>query len=93
MSLTASACKNARPKAKAYKRSDGGGLYLEVMPNGSRYWRLKYRFGGKEKRLAFGVYPETSLVEAREKREMARKLLTAGTDHRPPGAISNSARH
>jgi integrase len=75
MPLTDTACKNARPKEKPYKKADGGGLYLEVMPTGARYWRLKYRFGGKEKRLACGVYPETSLAEAREKRAVARKML------------------
>ena len=80
MALTDTACKNARSKEKPYKKADGGGLYLEVMPNGSRYWRLKYRFGGKEKRLACGVYPETSLAEAREKRAVARKMLEAGID-------------
>ena len=47
--------------------ADGGGMYLEVMPTGSKYWRLKYRFGGKEKRLAFGVYPDVSLAQARER--------------------------
>lgn len=52
------AIKKAKPEAKSYKMADGGGMYLEVMPNGSKYWRLKYRFGGKEKRLALGVYPE-----------------------------------
>jgi len=80
MPLSNTACKNARPLSRAYRKADGGGLYLEVMPTGSRYWRLKYRFGGKEKRLAFGVYPEVSLALAREKREAARKLLAAGTD-------------
>jgi integrase len=80
MPLTDTACKNAKSLAKAYKKADGGGLYLEVMPNGSRYWRLKYRFGGKEKRLACGVYPETSLAEAREKRAVARKMLEEGID-------------
>jgi hypothetical protein len=80
MSLTDTACKNAAPKDKPYRKADGGGLYLEVMPNGSRYWRLKYRFAGKEKRLAFGVYPEVTLAEARDKREVARKLLAAGMD-------------
>jgi integrase len=80
MPLTDTACKNARPKAKAYKKADSGGLYLHVMPNGSRYWRLKYRFGGKEKCLACGVYPEISLSTAREKRAVARKLLMEGTD-------------
>ena len=60
--------------------ADGHGLYLEVMPNGSKYWRLKYRFLGKEKRLALGVYPEVSLGEARDAREKARKLRAGGVD-------------
>ena len=55
MALTDAACKNAHPKAKAFKKTDGNGLYLHVMPNGGRYWRLKYRFTGKEKVLALGV--------------------------------------
>lgn len=80
MPLTAKSCDNAKPTAKAYKLADGGGLYLEVMPTGAKYWRCKYRFMGKEKRLAFGVYPEVTLAEARDKRESARKLLAEGTD-------------
>jgi integrase len=73
-------CRNAKPKEKAYKISDGGGMYLEIMPNGSKYWRLKYRILGKEKRLAIGVYPETPLVEARDKREQAKKQIKNGVD-------------
>ncbi len=80
MPLTDLKCKTAKNRLKPYKMSDSGGLYLEVMPNGSRYWRLKYRFLGKEKRLAFGVYPEVSLSEAREKRDQARRLLANQTD-------------
>lgn len=76
-------CKNAKPREKSYKMSDGGGLYLEIVPNGSKYWRLKYRFAGKEKRLAFGVYPEVSLKEAREKCQQAKQLLRNRID---PGA-------
>jgi integrase len=57
------------------KHFDGGGLYLEVMPSGSRYWRMKYRLHGKERRAAFGVFPEVSLGEARDKREAARKQV------------------
>lgn len=78
--LTDTACKNAKPRDKAYKLSDEKGLYLEVMPNGAKYFRLKYRFDGKEKRLAFGVYPETGLKDARDKRDDARKLLANGVD-------------
>ncbi|HZJ13919.1 MAG TPA: Arm DNA-binding domain-containing protein [Chthoniobacteraceae bacterium] len=51
MSLNDRACKNAKPRAASYRESDGPGLYLEVMPNGSKYWRFKYRFGGKENAL------------------------------------------
>ncbi|MFM8332407.1 MAG: Arm DNA-binding domain-containing protein, partial [Candidatus Methylumidiphilus sp.] len=64
--LTDTACKNAKPRDKAYKLSDEKGLYLEAMPTGAKYWRLKYRHGGKEKRLAFGVYPDVTLKDARE---------------------------
>ena len=63
-----------------FRSADEKSLYLEVMPNGAKYWRMKYRFGGKEKRLAFGVYPETGLKEARAKRDEARKLLNDGAD-------------
>ena len=78
--LTDPKCKNAKPKDKTYKLADEKSLYLEVMPNGAKYWHMKYRFGGKEKRLAFGVYPETGLKEARAKRDEARKLLADGAD-------------
>ena len=70
----------AKPRVKSYKLADGEGLYLEVMPNGSKYWRLKYRIFGKEKRLAFGVYPEVRPQEARDKAKEARDLIRAGTD-------------
>ncbi len=75
MKLTDKACSNAKPREKAYKLSDGGGLYLEVTPQGSKLWRMKYRLHNKEKRLALGKYPEFSLLEAREGREKARKQL------------------
>lgn len=80
MKLTHIACKNAEPREKAYKLTDGGGLYLYVMPNGSKYWHFKYSYAGKEKRLALGVYPEISLQMAREKRLKARRLLDEGID-------------
>lgn len=83
MPLTTLELRNAKPGETNQKLSDGGGLYLLVKPNGGRYWRLKYRFGGKEKLLAIGVFPETSLSAAREKREDARRLLASGVD---PGA-------
>jgi integrase len=78
--LTDSKCKNAKPKDKPYKLADEKALYLEVMVNGSKYWRFKYRYNNKEKRLALGVYPEVSLKEARDKRDEARKLLASGVD-------------
>lgn len=80
MKLTATEIKAARPKEKAYKLSDGGGMYLEVFPNGTKSWRLKYRIGGKEKRVVFGVYPTVTLAEARTKRDEAKRVLAAGGD-------------
>lgn len=88
MPLTDPAVRNAKPGIKPtgeptenpYKIADAGGMYLEVYPNGSKYWRMKYRYAGKEKRLALGVYPEVTLKEARNRRDDARKLLAEGTD-------------
>ena len=80
MPLTDTSCKNAKPSEKPRKLSYYKGLYLEVMPSGSKYWHLKFRFIGKEKRLALGVYPEVSLKDAREKRDVARKLLANNID-------------
>jgi integrase len=78
--LTIKAIEAARPGPQARKLFDGQGLYLEVRPNGSRLWRLKYRVGGVEKRISFGAYPEVSLREARERRDEARRLLRDGRD-------------
>lgn len=64
--LTDRAIKALEPKTKPYKLADGMGLYLEVQPTGARYWRFKYLFGGKQKRIALGVYPEISLKQARD---------------------------
>lgn len=80
MKLTARQVETSKPKEKAYKLSDGGGMYLEVAPNGSKYWRMKYRYAGKEKRLALGVYPSISLAQARAKREEAKHILALGDD-------------
>jgi hypothetical protein len=80
MPLTALDVKQAKPTDKPRKLADGGGLYLLVNPNGSKWWRWAYRFGGKEKTLSMGIYPETSLAEAREKHANARKLLAGGID-------------
>jgi len=80
MSLTEVVVKNAKPAEKQFKLYDTDGMFLLVKPNGSKLWRLKYRFGGKEKLLALGGYPEVSLKEARERRNDARKLVAGGTD-------------
>jgi len=79
--LTEMQVRNAKRKDKAYKLYDGGGLYLHVLPTGSRIWRLKFRqFDGKENLLTFGPYPEITLQDAREKRLEARRLMLQGVD-------------
>lgn len=80
MALTSTAIKNAKPREKPYKQFDGGGLYLEVRPNGKKHWRLKYRLNGKEKLFALGPYPENSLAEARAAKQEARALIAKGVD-------------
>ena len=80
MKLTHTKCKNAKPTDKTQKLSDGKGLYLEVTPKGAKYWRMKYRINGQEKRLAIGVYPEVGLKEARDKTDNARKLIAENID-------------
>jgi integrase len=80
MPLTDVEARNAKPREKPYKLSDEKGMYLEVMPTGAKYWRMKYRHVGKEKRLALGVYPEVSLKDARAKRDAARSQLADGID-------------
>ena len=75
--------RSAKPSEKPLKLFDGGGLYLEVSPRGGRWWRLKFRFEGREKRLSLGVYPQVSLKEARRRRDEARAQLAQGID---PGA-------
>ena len=69
-----------RPRDKAYKKTDERGLYLEVRPNGSKLWRFKYSYLGKDKRIALGSYPEVGLAEARRKRDEARQKLRDGID-------------
>ena len=81
--------RNAKPRTKPYKIADGEGLFLLITPSGSKYWRLKYFFAGKEKVLALGVYPEISLADARERRAQARKVLAAGND---PGEVKKEAK-
>lgn len=80
MKLKDTAIRAARPRSKSYKMFDAEGLYLEVSPSGGKWWRFKYRFAGKEKRLSLGVYPEVSLKDARTKRDAAREQVAAGVD-------------
>jgi hypothetical protein len=89
MLLTIPEVRNVQPREKPYKLADGNGMYLEVMPNGGRYWRVKYRHQGKEKRIALGVFPEVGLKEARAKRDIARKLVAEGID---PSAARKDAK-
>src|SRR3989338_876491 len=89
MPLTDIEIKKAKAKDKPYRMTDSGGMCLLVHPNGGKYWRLAYRFGGKQKTLALGVYPDVSLAEARDRREQARKLLANGGD---PSAIKQAAK-
>jgi len=89
MALTHIAIKTAKPREKAYKLTDEKGLFVFITPNGGKYWRFKYRFGGKEKKLAFGVYPEVSLAEAREKRDKARKMIADNID---PGVVKQASK-
>jgi integrase len=80
MPLTEISVRNAKPDAKPRKLFDGGGLYLLLNPDGSRWWRLKYRIENREKLLSLGVYPEITLKRAREKRDEARRLVADGID-------------
>ncbi len=100
MPLTDQQVRNAKPgitplgkvTAKSYKMGDSGGLYLEVAPNGGKWWRWKYRFGGKEKRLSLGVYDDVGLKDARNKRDEARKLLASGIDPGEHRKVTKAAR-
>ena len=78
--LTELKIKQAKPKEKQYKLTDGEGMYLRIYPNGSKYWQLQYWFEGKQKVLSFGAWPEVGLTEAREKRVEARKKRKQGID-------------
>ena len=82
MALTDTKVRSAKPEAKEYSLVDGDGMFLLIHPNGSKYWRFRFRFGGKQHLMAFGVYPETSLADARQKREEARRLVAVGVDPR-----------
>jgi len=80
MALSDVKIRNAKPKAKPYKLADAAGLFLAVSPAGGKWWRLKYRHGGKEKLLSLGTYPEVPLARAREKRDEARRMIADGKD-------------
>lgn len=87
MKLNDIAIKKAKPEVAPRKLSDGYGLYVLIHPNGGKYWQLAYRFAGKQKTLALGVYPDVSLADARARRDQARKLIANGTD---PGALKQA---
>ena len=80
MALSATQIKNAKAKPKLYKLYDEKGLYLEITPKGNKWWRFKYRFNNKEKRISLGVYPEISLKDARDHRDESRKLIANDID-------------
>lgn len=90
MALTDVEIKKSKPAPKPYKRFDGGGLYVLINPSGSKLWRLKYRFDGREKLLAYGSYPLVPLKDARAWRDKAKRLLLDGID---PGAHQRSAKN
>jgi integrase len=89
MSLTDLAIRKARPAAKTQRLFDSGGLYLEIAPSGGKWWRLKYRIAGKEKRISLGTFPAVGLREAREARDRARSDLAAQRD---PSELKRAAR-
>ncbi|MGH8513970.1 MAG: Arm DNA-binding domain-containing protein, partial [Gammaproteobacteria bacterium] len=80
MPLTDARCRSAQAGSKVQKLTDGGGLQLWLQPTGAKLWRFAYRFGGKQKLLAIGIYPTIPLARARQAREDARRLLTDGLD-------------
>lgn len=94
MALTELAIKQAKPKEKAYRMADGGGLNLEVFPSGSKYWRLRYRHPATKKArvLAIGVYPEVSTSEARKRKQEAKDLLSRGIDPSDHKKVTKAAK-
>jgi integrase len=92
MPLTDVLVRNAKAGKKSVKLFDGRGLYMEVSPSGGKWWRLKYRFEGKEKRVSLGVYPDVKLKDARDRRETARKLVSDGIDPSENRKAQRSAR-
>lgn len=92
MPLTDTVIRKAKTSDKTRRLFDGGGLYIEISPAGGKLWRLKYRYSGKEKRLALGIYPEVSLAQARKRREAARELLADGIDPGEDRKIQKAAK-
>ncbi len=84
MPLSNATIRKTKPSDKPLRLFDAGGLYLEVAPSGGKWWRFKYRFDGKEKRLSLGTYPDVALTTARKRRDHARQLLADGTN---PGEV------
>lgn len=96
MPLTDTAIRNAKPSTKTQRLYDGGGMYLEISPAGGKWWRWKYRWLGKEKRLSLGTYPDVPLASARAQREEARRLLASGVDpslHRQARRAAEADKH
>jgi len=89
MPLTDTKLRSLKPTEKPYRVFDGDGLYIEIRPQGGKWWRFKYRFGGREKSLSFGTYPDVSLALARTRLTAARQLVAAGTD---PSAVRQEAK-
>ena len=87
--LTDTACRNLKPQAQPFKKSDGGGLYMLVKPSGSKHWHMSYRFGGRQKKLSFGASPVITLVAARGRRDAAKLALSEGSD---PGVLAQVAK-
>jgi Arm DNA-binding domain len=92
MPLSDTAIRAATPRKKLVKLSDGGGLYLLIQPHGTKLWRMGYRINGKQKTLAFGIYPTVSLAEARDRRDAAKKHLEDGGDPSVQRKIEKQAR-
>jgi integrase len=80
VALSATSVRKVKPRARPFRLADEKGLYLETRPNGSKYWRMKFRFAGREKLLALGVWPEVTLKQARDRRDQARRLVADGID-------------
>lgn len=92
MPLTDAALRDTKATDKPFKLFDGGGLFLLVIPTGKTWWRFRYRYGGKEKQLSFGVYPDVPLQDARKQRDEAREALANGIDPSEQRKAAKAAR-